>query len=271
MAGRFDGNAVYLTGGGSGLGRALVARFVSEGAKVAVLDRSAEKNRALEGQFGSSVVTVDGDVRDYDAHTAAVARALAGFGRVDCYIANAAIWDGNVTLLDLPPDRIDAAFDEVFGVNVKGALLGAKAAAPALIESRGTMIFTLSIAALRAGGGGPLYTGSKTAGIGLVRELAYELAPHVRVNAVCPAGMATDLRGPASLQLGDTALMANVDPDAMRSAYPLDFFPVPDDYTGPYLFLASRDSCVTTGTLIEADLGMAARGIRKVAGRAGQT
>jgi 2,3-dihydroxy-2,3-dihydrophenylpropionate dehydrogenase len=63
--------------------------------------------------------------------------------------------------------------------------------------------------------------------------------------------------------------MANVDPDAMRSAYPLDFFPVPDDYVGPYLFLASRDSAVTTGTLIEADLGMSARGIRKVAGRAG--
>jgi 2,3-dihydroxy-2,3-dihydrophenylpropionate dehydrogenase len=269
MNGRFAGQAVYLTGGGSGLGRALVARFVAEGARVSVLDRSAEKNRVLAEIYGSAVVTTDGDVRDLAAHTAAVAKAVAHFGGLDVYIANAAIWDGNVSLLDLPVERVDAAFDEVFGINVKGALLGAKAAAPALVERQGAMIFTLSIAALRAGGGGPLYTSSKTAGIGLVRELAYELAPFVRVNGVCPAGMATDLRGPESLALGDTPLMANVDPDMMRSAYPLDFFPVPDDYVGPYLFLASRDSAVTTGTLIEADLGMSARGIRKVAGRAG--
>jgi len=270
MSGRFADRVVYLTGGGSGLGYALVQRFVAEGAKVCVLDRSTEKNRALEQTFGASIVTTDGDVRRFADHEAAVHAALARFGRLDVYIANAAIWDGNVTLLDLPPARVDAAFDEVFGVNVKGALLGAKAAAPALIESRGAMIFTLSIAALRAGGGGPLYTSSKTACIGLIRELAYELAPFVRVNGVCPAGMATDLRGPDSLALGDTPLMANVDPEMMRSAYPLDFFPVPDDYVGPYLFLASSEASVTTGTLIEADLGMSARGIRKVAGRAGK-
>jgi 2,3-dihydroxy-2,3-dihydrophenylpropionate dehydrogenase len=270
MSDRFADRVVYLTGGGSGLGYALVQRFIAEGAKVCVLDRSAAKNRALEQTFGASILAIDGDVRHFADHETAVRAALDRFGRLDVYIANAAIWDGNVTLLDLPPDRVDAAFDEVFGVNVKGALLGAKAAAPALIERRGAMIFTLSIAALRAGGGGPLYTSSKTAGIGLIRELAYELAPFVRVNGVCPAGMATDLRGPDSLALGDTPLMANVDPELMRSAYPLDFFPVPDDYVGPYLFLASSESSVTTGTLIEADLGMSARGIRKVAGRAGQ-
>jgi 2,3-dihydroxy-2,3-dihydrophenylpropionate dehydrogenase len=266
---RFAGRVIYLTGGGSGLGRALVERFVAEGAKLSVLDRSAAKNAELRDTFGDAVATTDGDVRNLDAHDAAVTAALARFGRLDVYIGNAAIWDGNVSLLDLPPDRIDAAFDEVYGVNVKGALLGAKAAAPSLVESRGAMIFTLSIAALRAGGGGPLYTSSKHAGIGLVRELAYELAPYVRVNGVCPAGMATDLRGPEALQLGATPLMANVDPDTMRSAYPLDFFPTPDDYVGPYLFLASADASVTSGTLIEADLGMSARGIRKVSGRAG--
>jgi 2,3-dihydroxy-2,3-dihydrophenylpropionate dehydrogenase len=270
MPGRFDGHGIYLTGGGSGLGRALVERFVAEGARVSVLDRSAEKNALLREAFGDAVVTTTGDVRDLGAHEAAVGFALDAFGRLDAYIANAAIWDGNVTLLDLPPAQIDAAFDEVFGVNVKGALLGAKAAAPALIESRGAIVLTLSIAALRAGGGGPLYTSSKTAGIGLVRELAYELAPYVRVNAVCPAAMATDLRGPQAFGLDQSALMANVDPDLIRSAYPLDYFPAPDDYVGAFLFLASRESGATTGTLIEADLGMSARGIRKVAGRAGR-
>jgi 2,3-dihydroxy-2,3-dihydrophenylpropionate dehydrogenase len=270
MSERFAGRVVYLTGGGSGLGRALVERFIAEGARFSVLDRAPEKNRELRERFGDAIVTTDGDVRDPAAHVRAVAGALDAFGRLDVYIANAAIWDGNVSLLDLPPDRMDGAFDEVFGINVKGALFGAKAAAQALVESRGSMIFTLSIAALRAGGGGPLYTSSKTAGIGLVRQLAFELAPFVRVNGVCPGAMATDLRGPESLALAAQPLMANIDPATIRSVYPLDFFPVPDDYVGAYLFLASPDSAVTTGTLIEADLGMGARGIRKTAGRAGQ-
>ena len=87
------------------------------------------------------------------------------------------------------------------------------------------MVFTLSIAALRAGGGGPLYTSSKHAGIGLVRELAYELAPFVRVNGVCPAGMATDLRGPDASGLDERALMANVDPDVDAQRLPARFLP----------------------------------------------
>jgi 2,3-dihydroxy-2,3-dihydrophenylpropionate dehydrogenase len=186
------------------------------------------------------------------------------------YIANAAIWDGNVALLDDGGCGGLCAEQRALHVHAEHFVECRVDALRRQIEQRGAMIFTLSIAALRAGGGGPLYTSSKTAGIGLVRELAYELAPFVRVNGVCPAGMATDLRGPEALGFGGTPLMANVDPDAMKSAYPLDFFPVPEDYTGPYLFLASADSAVTTGTLIEADLGMSARGIRKVAGRAGQ-
>jgi 2,3-dihydroxy-2,3-dihydrophenylpropionate dehydrogenase len=188
---------------------------------------------------------------------------MAAFGRLDTYIGNAAIWDGNVSIHDLPPDKISAAFDEVFGINVKGYLLGAKAAADALTANRGNIILTLSMAALHASGGGPLYTASKHAGIGLVRELAYELAPHVRVNGVAPAAMATDLRGPQALDR-DQPLMANADQALMRSGYPLDFFPTPEDYVGPYVFLASNTEAATvTGIVVESDLGLNARGVRK--------
>ena len=261
--GRLDGTVAYLTGGASGLGRALVARFIAEGAQVGVLDRSASGNALLRDECGAAVVTIDGDVRDFAAHEHAVAITRRQFGRLDTYIANAAIWDGNVALVDLPGDRIGDAFDEVFGVNVKGYLLGARAAAAALVESNGSMILTLSMAALHASGGGPLYTAAKHAGVGLVRQLAYELAPRVRVNAVAPAGMATDLRGPATLDL-DRPLMANADGVQLRSAYPLDFFPTPDDYVGPYVFLAARsESSTVTGIVLESDLGLSARGVRK--------
>ncbi len=160
-------------------------------------------------------------------------RALArAFGKVDVYVANAAIWDGNTALLDLPEDRLDAAFEEIFAINVRGYLLGATAAAPALFESCGNMIFTLSTAAVRAGGGGPLYTASKHAGVGLVRQLAFELAPRVRVNAVAPAGMATDLRGPQALELGDRASMADLDPSACARPIRSISFPPPTSTSG---------------------------------------
>jgi 2,3-dihydroxy-2,3-dihydrophenylpropionate dehydrogenase len=261
--GRLDGTVAYITGGASGLGRALVARFIGEGARVGVLDLSDAGCAALRAEFGDALVATVGDVRDYAWHAGAVELTLAQFGRIDTYIGNAAIWDGNVSLVNLPGERIGDAFDEVFGINVKGYLLGAKAAADALIASEGNIIFTLSMAALHASGGGPIYTASKHAGIGLVRELAYELAPQVRVNGVAPAAMATDLRGPRALDL-NTPQMANVDQALMRSGYPLNFFPTPEDYVGPYVFLASKTEAATvTGIVVESDLGLSARGVRK--------
>jgi 2,3-dihydroxy-2,3-dihydrophenylpropionate dehydrogenase len=271
-AGRLAGSVVYLTGGGSGLGRSIVKRFVAEGAHVGVLEISAAKNRGLRDEFAHGVTTFTGDVRDISAHREALHALGRQFGKVDVYIANAAIWDGNTALLDLPEAQLDAAFEEIFAINVRGYLLGAKAAAPALLESGGNMIFTLSTAAVRAGGGGPLYTASKHAGVGLVRQLAFELAPRVRVNAVAPAGMATDLRGPHALELGGRALMADADPERMRAAYPLDFFATPDDYVGPYVLLASRtEGRSLTGIILESDLGLSARGIRAVSGEAQRT
>ena len=78
-------------------------------------------------------------------------------------------------------------------------MLAARAAAEALRASQGSMIFTLSNSAYYAGGGGPLYVASKHAGLGLIKQLAYEFAPDVRVNGVAPGGTVTPLRGPESL------------------------------------------------------------------------
>ena len=85
------GQSCLITGGGSGLGRALVARFVAEGAHVGVLERSPEKIAALESDFGGAVVAARGDVADPAANEAAVAAMEQRFGALDCFIANAAI------------------------------------------------------------------------------------------------------------------------------------------------------------------------------------
>ena len=264
---RLAGEVVLVTGGGSGLGRAIVERFVAEGALIGVLERSEEKVAQLLRDFPETVVAIAGDVRSTADNARAVAATVARFGKLDCFIGNAAVWDHGARLIDTSDEHLAAGFDELFGINVKGYLLGAKAAAAELVKSCGSMIFTLSNSAFYPGGGGPLYTASKHAAVGLVRQLAYELAPKVRVNAVGPSGMASDLRGPEALGQQNTRIMDSRSPEAIRAILPLQVFPSPADFVGPYVMLASRaDNATLSGVMINADCGLGIRGIRHVAG-----
>ncbi len=261
------GEVALITGGGSGLGLALVERFLAEGASVGVLERSADKVAALRERFGERVVAVQGDVTRPADNERAVADTVARFGKLDCFVGNAGIWDHAASLLSLEPEALASGFDELFAVNVKGYLLGARAAAPALVKSEGSMIFTLSNSSFYPGGGGPIYTASKHAAVGLIRQLAYELAPKVRVNGVGPCGMASDLRGPAALGQEGQRIMDTRSPEAIAAILPLQFFPSPEDFTGPFVMLASRANNRTlSGVMINADAGLGIRGIRHVAG-----
>lgn len=260
--GALTGEVVLITGGASGLGRAIVERFLEEGAHIAVLDHTPDRLADLTRTHGDNLIAIGGDVRSLGDNANAVARCVARFGKLDCAIGNAGIWDYSVALDALPDDRIDAAFDEMFAVNVKGYLLLAKAALPALVRSSGALIFTVSNAGFDPAGGGPLYTASKHAVVGLIRQLAYEFAPAVRVNGVAPGPIETDLRGLSALGLADKSigsidLTANAGP-----AVPLGHVPATADYAGGYVFLASRrDSRPATGGVLSLDTGIAIRGI----------
>jgi cis-2,3-dihydrobiphenyl-2,3-diol dehydrogenase len=269
-AGRLAGQTALVTGGASGLGRAIVERFIAEGARVAVLDRSAERLKALQDDHGDAVVGCVGDVRSLSDHKAAVARCCEAFGELDCAIGNAGLWDYSTALVDLPEDRIDAAFDEIFQVNVKGYLLLAKAAAPALVRSEGSIIFTISNAGFYPSGGGPLYTATKHAAVGLVRELAYELAPYVRVNGVAPGGIHTDLRGLQALDMGERSV-ASLNMGASAHHYvPIGRLPTPEEYSGAYVMFASRaDGAPATGAVLNYDGGLGVRGFGRTSGGAG--
>ena len=268
--GRLAGQTALVTGGASGLGRAIVDRFVAEGARVAVLDRSPERLGALEADHPGVIVGHLGDVRSLDDNKAAVERCCEAFGQLDCAIGNAGLWDYSTALVDLPEDRIDAAFDEIFQVNVKGYLLLAKAAAPALVRSEGSLIFTLSNAGFYPSGGGPLYTATKHAAVGLVRQLAYELAPSVRVNGVAPGGIHTDLRGLQALDMGDRSV-ASLDMGASAHRWvPIGRLPTPEEYAGAYVLFASRtDGAPSTGAVLNCDGGLGVRGFGQTSGGAG--
>ncbi|RYF60420.1 MAG: SDR family NAD(P)-dependent oxidoreductase [Comamonadaceae bacterium] len=252
--GRLDNLSVLVTGGAAGMGAAITREFVRQGAHVTIMDRSPEKLEHLSREMGSVIRTVVGDVTSAADNDEAVMTALDAFGGLNVFVGNAGIWDFGRTLRDTPVVELAAGFDELFAVNVKGYLLGAKAAAEALHAAKGSMIFTLSNAAVAPGGGGLLYTASKHAGVGIVRQLAYELAPHVRVNAVAPGGMATDLSGPSAMGLGQESLQTSVPIDeVMRQTSALRRAATPEDYLGAYVLLAApTESSTITGTVLDA-------------------
>lgn len=245
--GWLDDQVVVLTGGGSGLGRALVDTLVEEGARIVVLEYSSDKVAALrESTEPARVGVVQGDAGAYASNRETVDEALTRWGRLDCFIANAGVWDFSRGLGDLTPEELERGFDDLYRLNVKGPLLGAKAALEPLRASAGSIILTLSNAALYPGGGGPLYVSSKHAGVGLVKQLAYELAPTVRVNAVAPAGMVSDLRGPAAMGLDQMSLEQDDFAAAVARKSALARCPDPVDYTGAFVLLASRRYGITT-------------------------
>ncbi|MDO8288799.1 MAG: 3-(cis-5,6-dihydroxycyclohexa-1,3-dien-1-yl)propanoate dehydrogenase [Parvibaculum sp.] len=268
--GRLDGQVALITGGASGLGRAIVDRFVKEGARVAVLDRSRERLDQLKSDHGANVVGTVGDVRSLFDNEAAVRDCVAAFGKLDCVIGNAGIWDYSVSLADLPPEKIDQAFDELFQVNVKGYMLIAKAALPELVRSDGSVIFTISNAGFYPDGGGPLYTATKHAVVGLVKQLAFEFAPSVRVNGVAPGGIGTDLRGPVSLGMAERSIESINLSDLAGPNLPIGRLPRPEEYTGAYVFFATRgDTVPSTGSVLNYDGGIGVRGFTSSAGGRG--
>jgi NAD(P)-dependent dehydrogenase (short-subunit alcohol dehydrogenase family) len=254
--GWLDGQVALVTGGGSGIGRAVVARFVAEGARVGVMERVAERAAEVQAEFGDKVIGIAGDVARLADNRRAVAETVRAFGALDVFVANAGVFDVYAAVADLPEDRLERAYDELFGVNVKGVVFGARAALPELRKSGGSMVFTASVAGLNSGGGGALYTASKHAVVGLVRELAVELAP-VRVNGVAPGGTITDLRGLQSLGSDDRSQFA--DPavaERLRAGNPLRIALQPDDLAGAYVFLSSRDNARgITGSIVTVDAG----------------
>ncbi len=255
--GWLDGQVALVTGGGSGIGRAVVARFIEEGAHVGVMERVASRAEQMHSEFGDKVVGIAGDVASLADNKRAVAETVRAFGRLDVFVGNAGVFDVYAKLAEFDDDKLGRAYDELFGVNVKGIVFGAKAALPELKKTAGSMVFTASVAGQNSGGGGALYTASKHAVVGLIRQLAVELAPDIRVNGVAPGGTMTDLRGLTSLGNDDRSQFANpAIAERLRAGNPLHIALDPADLAGAYVFLSSRrDARGITGTIVTVDAG----------------
>ncbi len=247
-----------LTGGATGIGAAVVARYIEEGAKVSVLVRNAEQTDMVKSRHGDKVVVVAGDVRSYSDNEKAVAATVSAYGKLDVFVGNVGIWDYMTPLADMEPEKLSETLDEIFGVNVKGYFFGARAAIPELRKTKGSIIFTASTSSFYTGGGGTPYVASKHAVLGLIRQLAWELTPDIRVNGVAPGGTRTPLAGTQAGGTADVHMEDMEGLDAMIAGMtPLARIAEPDDHSGLYALLASRqDSAYMTGTVLLSDGGI---------------
>jgi NAD(P)-dependent dehydrogenase (short-subunit alcohol dehydrogenase family) len=262
-----------VTGGGSGIGRAVVDRYVEEGARVAVVDLSPARLEELKAAHGNKVIGIQGDVTTLEVNQRAVKETVQAFGKLDVFVANAGLGDAFKELIDIPATDVARVYKEIFDLNVLAVILGSRVAAAELVKTRGSIIVTLSNSSFYPDGGGVMYIASKHAALGIVRQLAHEFAPLIRVNGVSPGATKTDIRMPASFGLDERGerIRTHTHPSnkdaAVEAVTPLKMHAEPADHSGAYVLLASRrDSKAMTGTVIESEAGLGVRGLRRVRG-----
>jgi NAD(P)-dependent dehydrogenase (short-subunit alcohol dehydrogenase family) len=244
---RFAGKVALVTGGGGGIGRAVVHALVNEGARVAVMDHDHQAAAAVVAELTEgSVFAVDADVSREDQVEDAVKAALDRFGTIDLLHNQAGILpvaDGPI--FDVSVEQFRATLE----VNVVGQFNVARAVSRHMrARGSGVIVNTASDLSMIALPGICSYVTSKTAILGLTRSMATDLAPFgIRVNAVCPGFVSTGMT--AGMER-DEALMSE-----MRKTYLMPKLGKPADIAGVVSFLLSDDSRYMTGAIVVVDGG----------------
>jgi NAD(P)-dependent dehydrogenase (short-subunit alcohol dehydrogenase family) len=256
MAG-FQGRVAVVTGGASGIGEASVRRFVAAGARVVCADVRDDRGRRLAAELGPACTYRHADVSVERDVAALVADALARHGRIDCLFSNAGVAGPDDPIAATAADTWDA----MVGVLLRGAYLGMRFAAPSMIARRsGCILSTAGVAGLRAGLGSHACAAAQAGVIQLTRSVALELAGHgVRVNCLCPGGIASPLLASA---LGQAPEEADLGPSRLRPLLarmqPLARAGEAEDVAEAALWLASDAASFVTGQALVVDGGLSA-------------
>ncbi len=194
MTASFSEKIVLITGGTSGIGEATAKAFAAAGARVAITGRRADRGQAVVDAIqaaGGEAIFIQTDVTDTTQVEAMVAKTVEKFGGLDVAFNNAGL-EGDLVPIT---EQTDANFDAVFNANVRGVMNSMKYQIPAMLKSGGgAIVNNSSIAGLIGMGGMSVYCASKHAVIGLTKAAALEWGKEgVRINAVCPAAIETDM------------------------------------------------------------------------------
>jgi NAD(P)-dependent dehydrogenase (short-subunit alcohol dehydrogenase family) len=253
------GTVALVTGGSSGIGRAVAELLAGQGASVAVCSVDAAEAQAVADAMtarGLTAVPAPADVRDPRSVAAAVQTAVDAFGSLDTLVTCAGIQAyGTVA------DTDEQTWDEVFAVNVKGVFLAARAALPHLRRSaRGTIVIVSSVQALATQTGVAAYAASKGALNALTRSMAIDEAAYgVRVNAVCPGSVDTPMLRRSAMLFSDGSTEGMLQTmDGWGRSHPLGRVAQASEVAEVVSFLASPRGSFVTGEDVRVDGGLLA-------------
>jgi NAD(P)-dependent dehydrogenase (short-subunit alcohol dehydrogenase family) len=252
----------FVTGGGSGIGRAIALALAARGAAVAVFDILPEGGKETVAAIetaGGRAVFFQGDASRWSDVDAAVTAAVRTLGPLGIMVNGAGILDGYAPADELTP----AVWERVIGINLTGTFFGARRALAEIVaRGAGRIVNIASTAGLVGSGGGPAYTASKHGVVGLTRQLALTYAARgVTVNAVCPGVIQTDLRANSTRILGaDAPPMRGIGGDdaAVRAVTPAGRRGTLEEVAAAACYLASEEAAYVTGHALVIDGGWTA-------------
>jgi meso-butanediol dehydrogenase/(S,S)-butanediol dehydrogenase/diacetyl reductase len=233
-----------VTGGSTGIGKAISEKFIEYGADVVIAARSEAAGRETAEELGCEFVQCD--VSDYDQVEALVDATVEEFGGLDIVVNNAGIGQsGSIEEMSVEE------WQTVLNVNLSGVMYGSRAAMPHLRESDGCIVNVASIFGLVGGPGAPAYSAAKGGVVNLTRELAVDYAGEgVRINSVCPGFVETPMT--------DDYLDEEQFYEFVRGQTPMGRVAEPDEISGIVAFLASDEASYITGANIPVDGGWTA-------------
>ncbi len=243
----FDGKRVLVTGGTRGIGAATVRRFLDAGAHVAIAGRSDASFDAWSDDLrGTQAIAVTGDIGEPDACKKLVADAVDGLGGLDVLVNSAGVYE------ESPVAEIDEAhWTRAISVNLGGTFFCSQAALPALITSGGNIVNIASESGLVGYLNAAAYCAAKGGVVNLTKAMAWELAPAIRVNCVCPGNVDTDMMHNAGALTGDDVSFM----EAAHAHAPMKRMARPDEIADAVLYFASDSASFTTGVAMPVDGG----------------
>ncbi len=256
---RLEGKTAVITGAASGIGAATAERFVAEGARVVIADIQDDIGEAVAAGLGDHAVYRHCDVIEEADVRGAIEEATRRWGRLDVLFNNA----GFAGVAGPIEEVTTESYDNTMNVLLRSVFYGMKHAAPIMKEQRsGSIISTASVCGIQAGIGPHLYTAAKAGVVSLTESAALEFAEwNVRVNAICPGYIATQLAAGRSLSdvsAEEAARRLDLTRDIVKDSQPIARMGEPEDIAAIALFLASDESVWMTGTAQVMDGGLMA-------------